>query len=155
MTTDQDITRINDGLELALGALALVADFAAAMGRPQFGASVASVVRQLEDLRQRTEDFDPAQLDPQYPAIIRAAGEPRATRIAIAHDSSSALYKRLDGSSGPWRSPYYRIYPYAPGSVVARVREASAVDLRTLPDPDKYAWDAPEELEATAPGRTA
>jgi len=151
MTTDDELRRLQEALEHAMTTLSLATEYAGLLGRAQFATSIAAVVRQIEDLRQRTEEFDPAQLDPMYPAIIRAAGEPRATRVAIARDASSAIYKRLDGSGGPWRSPYYRIYPYTPGSVVARVREAAAVDLRTLPDPDKYAWDAPEELAATAP----
>lgn len=154
MSDQEAIERINAGLEQSLEVLALVAEYAAVIGRPQFGQSVTALLRQIEDLRQRTEEFDPAQLDPQYPSIIRAAGQPRATRIAIALDSSSAIYKRLDGSMGPWRTPYFRIHPYAPGSVVARIRESQAVDLRALPDPDKYAFDAPEELEATAPRST-
>lgn len=145
--THQD--EIIAALEGAAHVLSIAADMAREDGRRKHANAIIAVVRDVEDLRVRNEEFDPDDLNPTFPNVVRdPRGPARAIRIAVAADGSCAIYKlspRLARRS-PFNSPYYFAFPIEPGETTRR-RDPAPCDLSMLVNPGAYVWDHVEELD--------
>lgn len=133
-------------LEDALVPLVLALDEARTSGRALHGQSIAAVIAQVEDLRQRNEEYDPTIDLPDFPRVIRYGSVPRATRIALAKDFTRAIYRSVEGATArAFRTPHFIVYRKTEGEHRER---SKPVHLATLAEADAYLWDEPDELAA-------
>lgn len=140
---------IIDALEGAMTVLNIAADMAREDGRRKHANAITAVVRDLEDLRTRNEEFDPDDLNPIFPNVVRdPRGPARAIRIAIANDLSCAIYKLSPtlARRSPFHTAYYFAYPFKPGSTTERTPPVPC-DLSMLVNPGSFMWDHIEELD--------
>lgn len=145
--TAESTREIVDLLEVGMQALAAALDVARATNRDHHAQRIAAVLTQIEDLRLRNEEYDPAQESPHFPRVIaRFAGtQPVGVRVAVAKDASRAIYRSLDAQTVKrTRAEHYIIYAPEPGS--DHRRPPTPTHLGGLAEADAYFWDDPDEL---------
>lgn len=145
-TADPHTRAIAEHLEDALLPLALALEEAREVGRALHAQSIVAVIAQIEDLRQRNEEYDPEIDSPDFPRVIRYGPVPRATRVAVARDFTRAIYRSIDGSTArAFRTPHFVVFPMVEGE---HRRRSEPINLGTLAEANAYLWDEPDELEA-------
>lgn len=139
---------IAERLEDSMQSLAVAGEIAEEAGRDVHAAAIRATLAQVEDLRQRNEEFDPNLADVEYPRVMRRWGtDPYAIRIAVARDFTRAIYKSLEATTERiFRTPYYILWPKETGEGRHRMQAPTPIRIDLMAEVDSYLWDEPDEL---------
>lgn len=136
-------------LEDAMQALAVAEDVARESNRIRHADYIHVVLRQVEDLRMRNEDYDPDMGVDAFPVVFRShvGMEPYAVRVAVAHDGNRAIYRYLANAGTFLAGRFAFVYPENEHGIRSPAHYAN---VKALHDPSEFAWDEEPQKAAVA-----